>query len=106
MENNPEFEYCLSEIVGQSSRKEDSVHDAIQKSTAAIDRFFQTLEFGKVLYGSEEPENISNREVSMLDDLRQTIEREKGTIPTMTVKQMRLSMVAILRKTADTVESI
>jgi hypothetical protein len=106
MENNPEFEYCLSEIVGQSSKEEDSVHDAIQKSTAAIDEFFQTLEFGKVLYGSAQPENISDRDASMLDDLRQTIEREKGTIPTMTVKQMRLSMANILRKTADTVESL
>jgi hypothetical protein len=98
MNHDPEIEFHLREMFGPRDSDERSCAESIQKSTDAIDAFFERLDVeGYPGHNSKE----ANRDQPALDDLRSFVKAEKQRVPTMTSREMRGSVVNLLRKTAD-----
>lgn len=85
---------------------------SLQKSTDAIDGFFERLEIAKALgcrVGEFEKliaERPSRSELGAVTELREYVKAEKQKVPSMTNRQMRSSVVNVLRKAADAMAAI
>src|SRR6476660_8689038 len=114
MKNDLEVEFQLAEMLGpRSDTAERSRTESLQKSTDAMDAFFERLEVEKALgcragdfeklvasriSSSDEPREVS--------ELREFVKTEKQRVPTMNARQMRSSMIHVLRKAADAMAAI
>ena len=108
-ENELEIEFQLHEMLGSPDYDERSHAKSIQSSTDAIDRFFDRLELDKALShhaGSAQRLTGSNSEPKALDHLREFMKAEKERVPTMTAREIRSSVVNVLRKAADAMAAV
>ena len=110
MKNDLEIELYLREMFGLQDRNEQSRAKSIQKSTDAVDAFFEQLDIDG--YRGPKSTGVSNavaevlgyepnRNQPELDDLRNFVKAEKQRVPTMTSREVRGSVVNFLRKAAD-----
>jgi len=114
MKNELEFDFELKEMLGLTDTDERSRNQTHQKITDAIDEFFERLEIQKSLgCRAGELEKLlggrigsSDREPRAVSDLREFVKNEKQNVPTMTKRQMRSSMINLLRKAADAMAAI
>jgi hypothetical protein len=101
MNDDPEIEFFLSEMFGQQNVKQSGA-ESLQKSTDALDRFFNGLE----TYPSVPQAGGHEEANSALDDLRNFAKAEKQRVPTMTSREIRKSVVTLLRKAADAMAAL
>ena len=114
MKNELEIQFQMAEMFGFPDRAERARTESLQKSTDAIDGFFERLEIQETLGGRvadfeklvAERMSSSNYEPKALSDLREFIKTEKERVPTMTTRQVRSSVVNVLRKAADAMAAI
>jgi hypothetical protein len=110
MNNDLEMELHLREMFGPRDNDERSCAESIQKRTDALDAFFERLDVEKYLgHNSRDVSktvverfgNEPNRAQLALDDLHTFAKAEKQRVPTMTSRDVRHSLVSVLRKAAD-----
>ena len=114
MKNELEIKFQMAEMFDFPDRVERSRTQSLQKSTDAIDGFFERLEIQETLGGRvadfeklvAERLSSSNYEPKALSDLRGFIKTEKQRVPTMTTRQVRSSVVNVLRKAADAMAAL
>lgn len=114
MKNELEIEFQMNEIFGFDREPERSRETSAQKSTDAIDAFFEHLELKKALgCGAEDFEKLVAERISRPDDepidvsqFREFVKAEKQRVPAMTTRQVRSSVVNVLRKAADAMAAI
>ncbi len=117
MSNDLEMKFCLADMFGLGDAHETSLAESLQKSTDALDGFFERLEiekslghgnpdFSKMVEGIPERGAGPNHEPQAVTDLRDFVKGEKKRIPTMTGREMRSSMINLLRKAADAMAAI
>jgi hypothetical protein len=96
--NDPETEFYLSEMFGDRDSGEQFRTNSLRESTDTMDKFLGRSGF--------EESAQSNAEPSAVSDLREFVKGEKQKIPAMTRRELRSSMVQVLRKTADALAAI
>jgi len=117
MKNELEIEFQLTEMLGLGDRGERSCTESLQKSTDALDGFFEWLEIeqslghGNTDFSKMVAERIwwgpkPNQEPQAVNDLRDSVKGEKKKVSTMTGREMRGSMINLLRKAADAMAAI
>ena len=114
MKNELEIEFQMNEMFGLNGNLERSRTKSVQKSTDAIDGFFERLEIKETLgCGADDFEKLvaerllsPRREPSEVSHLREFVKAEKARVPSMTARQMRSSMINLLRKTADAMAAV
>jgi len=96
MKNQLEFDFELREMLGLTNTDERSRMQSVQKSTDAIDGFFEHLEIKKTLGSSaEEFEKLIAERISRPDhepikvsEFREFVKTEKARVPSMTPRQV------------------
>lgn len=114
MKNELEIKFEMAEMFDFPDKAERSRTASLQKSTAAIDGFFERLEIKETLgCGASEFEKlVAERITSPADartavgDFRAFVKTEKQRVPAMTARQVRFSMINLLRKAADAMAGI
>ena len=114
MKNELEIEFQMKEMFGFSDRAERSRTQSLEKSTDAIDGFFERLEIKETLgCAPDEFERLVAERISSPDhepgevrELREFVKAEKPKVPAMSARQMRSSMIHLLRKTANAMAAI
>ena len=110
MKNELEIEFQMNEMFGFTDGSDRSRSQSLQNSTDAIDEFFEKLEIQKSLdCRTGDLDKLlagSDHEPSAVSDLREFVKTEKQKVPAMTTRQMRSSMINLLRKAADAMAAI
>jgi hypothetical protein len=110
MNNDLEMELHLREMFGPRDTDERSCAESIQRITDALDAFFERLDVEKYLgHNSREVNktvverlgNEPNRDQAALNELHTFAKAEKQRVPTMTSREIRHSLISVLRKAAD-----
>ena len=117
MSNDLEMKFCLADMFGLGDAHETSLAESLQKSTDALDGFFERLEiekslghgstdFSKMVAERTERGAVPNHEPQAVSDLRDFVKGEKKKVPNMTGREMRSSMIHLLGKAADAMAAI
>lgn len=113
MKNELEIEFQMNEMFGLDESSLWSSLQSLQKSTDAIDGFFERLEMKESLgLGAGDFEKLVAERISRHDEpaevveFRELVKAEKAKVPTMTGREMRSSMINVLRKAADAMAAV
>lgn len=114
MKNELEIEFQMNEMFGLSDDDERSRTKSLQRSTDAIDGFFERLEIKKALgCGADDFEKLVTERISSqasepieVSELREFVKTEKQRVPAMTARQVRSSVINVLRKAADAMAAV
>jgi hypothetical protein len=105
MSINPELE-LLNEMFGLRDRREQIHLESLQKSTDAIDSFFEKRDFERSIRQSVAGAPLECGEPRAVSEFREFAKKEREKVPQMKMREIRSSAVQVLRKAADALAAI